>query len=227
MGGKRYSNKLKGKVSQMRAKGASYSELNRLFHIPKSTLSVWLSKKYSGIFDDTARRKHLARIRILSQEFFKKRRLLRQEQIALQVKEELKNFPLGNLGFYKSFLAALYWAEGSKTLYSGGIKFANTDPEMMALFLSYLRRCYKIKEDRLRVRLHVHYYHNKSKVKRYWSQLLKIPESQFWKTYAKKRSKTKRFRQNFRGICFLHYYDNSIRRELMEICRQLCEYAKK
>ncbi|MDP3758171.1 MAG: hypothetical protein Q8Q86_00475, partial [Candidatus Daviesbacteria bacterium] len=84
-----------------------------------------------------------------------------------------------------------------------------------------LRKCYKIDEEKLRIRLHLHYYHRIKTAKKFWSDLLKIPLDKFGKIYIKKRSKRKRFRKNFMGICFINYLDSNVRKEVLEIGYQL------
>jgi hypothetical protein len=68
-----------------------------------------------------------------------------------------------------------------------------------------LRSAYNIDEKCLRVRLHLHHYHNVARVRGFWSKLLGIPKTQFEKIYIKSRKKTKKKRKNFAGICFLKY----------------------
>jgi hypothetical protein len=45
----------------------------------------------------------------------------------------------------------LFWAEGSKS--PNHVTFANTDPEMVALFLEFLRRCYGVTDEQVSVRV--------------------------------------------------------------------------
>ena len=108
----------------------------------------------------------------------------------------------------------LYWAEGAKS--GSEVNFANTDPKLSLLFITLLRECFEIDEKRLRLRLHVHYYHKKKTVRKFWGELLNIPQDQFQKIYVKKRSKTKKFRQNFAGICFIRYGDVAIKDKIMQ-----------
>ena len=49
---------------------------------------------------------------------------------------------------------ALYAGEGAKR--DGAVKFANSDPRMIAFFCAWLRRFFEIDETRLRVRLYLH-----------------------------------------------------------------------
>jgi AcrR family transcriptional regulator len=48
----------------------------------------------------------------------------------------------------------LYWAEGSKR--RNDVEFTNSDPEMVRTFVEFLRRCYRVTPDRLRLTLNVH-----------------------------------------------------------------------
>ncbi len=111
----------------------------------------------------------------------------------------------------------MYWAEGNKCEKACGTKFANTDPNLAKLYVTLLRKCYNITEVKLKIGLYVHYYHSIKKTKKFWSKMLGIPLAQFYKVYVKKRSKTKRFRKNFAGICFIYYGDSKIRKELLEL----------
>ena len=56
---------------------------------------------------------------------------------------------------------------------------------------------------------------SRKKVKKYWSELLNIPEIQFHKTYRKKRSKERVFRKNIGGICFLYYNSDYLREQVV------------
>ena len=49
---------------------------------------------------------------------------------------------------------ALYLGEGFKR--DGQVGMANTDPAVLRMFVTWLRRCFEIDERRLRVRLYLH-----------------------------------------------------------------------
>jgi hypothetical protein len=75
--------------------------------------------------------------------------------------------------------AALDAGEGSKR--DGAVRFANTDPRMIALFCAWLRRFFEVDEARLRVRLYLHEGLDLAASVGFWSQLTGIPPSQFQK----------------------------------------------
>lgn len=215
---KRWSDDLKEKVRVMRLGGSTYSQIRQNFQIPKSTLSEWcreLPRPKHLYFEN--RRQWLEDIRKISSESIKRKRNLEVEMIAQKVKQEVKSWDfLGLESVQKSLLGILYWAEGQKLPLRGSpVKFVNTDPRLVLLFLTLLRNCYQLDESKLRVRLHLHWYHNIGKIRKFWSELLGIDESRFGKVYIKRRSKTKKFRKNFAGICFVIYYDVDLRWEVV------------
>lgn len=224
MRGKIYSLKEKEVVKKMILDGKSYREITNFLDIPKSTISTWFGKTIKKPITRKAMLEHLANIRksavIAIKNKWKKKREQEIKIIQEKIKKEILDYPLENLGFHKSLLAMLYWAEGSK-----GEKeitgFVNTDPNLSHLYITLLRKCYNIDESRFAIWLRVHYYHSKKKTKKFWSELLNVPQNQFYKISIKKRGKTKRFRKNFAGICAIRYKDKNIKRELLYLGRSL------
>ncbi len=219
MRGTFYNKEIKNRADNLRSQGKTYREIMLSLNIPKSTLSTWLGKKYIGIFTREKQLKHLAATRPLAAAAVKQRIENQNRLITEKVASEIKRFPLKNVGLQKSVLASLYWAEGSKS--GSGLKFANTDPDLHRLFITLLRKCFKPDESKFRVHVYVHYYHHINECKKFWSDLLGVSQKQFWKVYVKKRNKTRHFRKNFRGICFLYHTDSRLRKEIMEIAHQL------
>lgn len=216
-----YSKKHKEEAKRLREQGVSYNQLHRMLKIPKSTLSSWFSKSLGMPFDRKALLKHLANIRKLAVKAKKKISLEELNLIQLKVRKELSNYRINNTVFQKSLLSMLYWTEGTKYEKMGGLRFTNTDPKLVKLFVELLKYSYKIDPSLLRVALHIHYYHKIKIVKKFWSTHLNIPESQFNYVYIKKRSATKRYRKNFMGICIIYYPVGKIRKEIMALAYEL------
>src|SRR3989338_4045072 len=227
---KRYSADVKEKVSAMRAKGQTYSEIRAVFPIAKSTLSLWLGKKHAGVFDRKAQLAHLKRIRLLSAASLRKNRSERSDAAAKAGKKAAHSLVSDDMGLQKALLSMLYWAEGTKAESSYGIRFVNTDPRLALLFLTLLRSCFVIDESKLKIRLHLHQYHSKEEALSFWSHLLQVPEKQFWKPYIKGRNSNKRFRKNFAGICFIYHPDQLVREEILamayEVHAMLCARSR-
>ena len=61
------------------------------------------------------------------------------------------------------------------------MKFANTNPRMIAFYCAWLRRFFSVDEERLRVRLYLHEGLDLTASVAYWSEVTGIPPSQFQK----------------------------------------------
>lgn len=225
MSGQRYSLETKKRAEKLRKQGKTYAEIRKQLSVPKSTLSAWLGEKYSWIFDRKAQLIHLKKIRLISAKYVRQKKIERDEladELAKQKGQKMANdLNISDINVLKSLLAMIYWAEGSKHKSVTGLRFVNTDPRFAFLYINLVRRCFKIDESRFRVHLYLHYYHEKKHATQFWSKLLDIPPAQFWKIYIKKRSKTKRFRRNSAGICFIYYPSNDYRKELLALAYKI------
>lgn len=208
---------IKNQAIKMRRSGKSYNEISKVTGVAKSTLNYWFKEfppsKHQSPEEYAKRWKKIQQLGALAN---KRKREKEIEEIIRECQKEVKSYPLKNLQVRKAILSSLYWAEGAKSPASCGVRFANTDPELMLLFLTLLRSCYPINEKRLRVRLHLHYYHKIKATKLFWANLLNIPLNQFQKIYTKKRSISKRFRKNFMGICMVRYDDTNLKHKIMQ-----------
>ena len=68
---------------------------------------------------------------------------------------------------------ALYAGEGGKT--QGEVRFANSDPSMILVFITWLRRFFEVDELRLRMRLYLHEDLDLEAAVEFWSALTVIP----------------------------------------------------
>jgi hypothetical protein len=77
----------------------------------------------------------------------------------------------------------LYCCEGS---FKGkGIDFANSNPDIIRLFLQFLRKICGVSESRLRIYLYAFSDQDIEKLKKFWSDITKIPKAQFSKPYLR------------------------------------------
>jgi hypothetical protein len=196
--------------------GNSYSSISNDLTIPKSTLSTW-RKNLGKPVDKTKQFEHLFEARKYSAITKNAQKKSRINEASALAKEELEHIPLSDKSITKALLAMLYWAEGSKGDKSSSLKFVNTDPLLLSFYITMLREVYPIKEEGLRVGLQIHSYHDPDQAIAFWSETLHIKSSQFWKIYVKKRSETKKFRNNFQGICSVYYGNRMIRDELISL----------
>lgn len=212
----------RARAELLRKQGLTYAQISDQLGIAKSTLSTWF---HAPVTPKTREKQltHLARIRVLARAARKANQERAYKKLREQIKQELHGAPLRHLSVQKMLLGCLYWAEGAKHRGVSGLKFVNTDPRLALFFITLLRTCFPLNEQRFRIRLHLHEYHNQRKCTLFWSKLLSVPRTQFGKVYIKQRNEVRRFRENFMGICFITYLDSTIRKEIMELIFQVQE----
>jgi len=136
---------------------------------------------------------------------FKNKKLSFHEKIRLSsIEEKLKIAGL-----------MLYWGEGYKSFKNSSIDFTNSDPDMILIFIKFLRTIYKVDEKRFRIYLYCYSNQNIKSLINFWSKLTKIPREQFSKPYVRKD-----FRENGRkmqyGMIHIRYADKKLFLSIME-----------
>ncbi len=212
--------KLREQVIKLRRQGKTYSEIqSRLgLIIPKSTLSYWCRntplplnyqrkiQEYNKINLNKARK-----IALIVNKIKKEKRL----QLILSHNLHLSGI-LKNRDVAKVALAMLYLGEGSKK--RGALTFANSDPFIISLFLRLLRYCYNLDESKFRCTLLCRADQNIKKLEEFWSQITKIPLSQFYKARIDPRTIGKPSKKlNYKGVCRIDYFSTDIFIEMTQI----------
>lgn len=103
----------------------------------------------------------------------------------------------------------LYWAEGYKagtTL----VDFANSDTEMVQVFLRLLREIYQVDEDRIKIYLYCYANQNPESLVLFWSNLLKISEQKFSKPYVRNDFKLSKIGKMRHGLVHVRYSDKRL-----------------
>lgn len=181
---------LKTQAIALRKQGLSYSEILEQIPVAKSTLSLWLRdvglakqqaqrlterKRVAGLRGGQARKD--ARIKIT------------EEIISAAVKD------IGSISQRELFLigVALYWAEGSKEKehrVGSGVKFSNSDPNMIRLFLRWLTDICEVNKADIYFDLTIHenHTHRVSDVIKIWARHTGYPPEDFTHVYFKKNN---------------------------------------
>ena len=106
----------------------------------------------------------------------------------------------------------IWWTEGTKAYkrkeykntWVYNIDVTNTNPEIIKLFLIFLRNDVGLDESRLKLQLQIHEGDNQKEIENYWSKITKIPRDRFTKTIIRpignKVGKSK-------GTCKIRYSD--------------------
>ena len=182
----------KEKVLKLRLAGKSYSEINRLLGVPKSTLSGWLKNLQ---LSNTARQRLDDRTREGSLKGLLKRNKLQTQlahkkagDIRKSTSSEIKKISRQELLILG---VALYWGEGYKRpIIKDGIarsyhpvSLSNSDPKLVEAFLRFLREICEVNEDKIRANLRIFQHQNSDQLLQFWSKLTRIPKERFEKFY--------------------------------------------
>ncbi len=102
----------------------------------------------------------------------------------------------------------LYWGEGTKG--ASTVKFTNSDPAMIRVFMSFLRNICGIDEGRLRALVHCYPDQQPSYLVEFWSSVSNIPIKQFYRcTIHEGRPGTYKKKSQY-GTVVINYSDKRL-----------------
>ena len=194
----------------MRAEGRSYREIQEVVEVSKSTLSLWL--RDIPLTEDQQRALALR----IPAAATRRARAIRASAAQRRLKTQADaRAQITNLSESELFVAGVvaYWAEGAKNKpwrTGQSVKFMNSDPRLIQLFLAWLRLA-GVSGDRLIFRLHIHQSADAGAALAFWSEVVGAPPIQFGKTTIKTHN-PKTVRKNvgaeYHG-CLVVYVRNS------------------
>ena len=181
----KYSMNKKLKAIQLRLGGRSYGEIQKSLDISsKGTLSYWFKNL---ILPLRARKRLKAKILDAKKrglfKFNKERTLSiikENQRILAESQGKIPKFSQTNLLILGT---ALYWGEGTTRVKQRGyqvVSFSNSDPEMIKIFMIYLRKILGIPENKIKPGIHIYPNLNPEKVKKFWSSITKLPKEKFY-----------------------------------------------
>ncbi len=107
----------------------------------------------------------------------------------------------------------LYWGEGGKT--QSTVNFANSDPEMIKVFLVFLRNVCGISEERLRALIHRYPDQDPRFLQEFWSSVTGIPKERFYREFVHK-GKLRTYKTKSRyGTLAVTYADVTLLRQIL------------
>ncbi len=177
----------------------SFNQLQKITGIPATTLKRWC-KDEPGF----------GKSEILRLFYLRKRQEIQQSELTMIPKDKI-------MPSHGKLLASfLYWCEGSKYPASNALIFVNSDPLLMKVFITLLRKSFILDESKFSVRMQIHTTHNYEKVKQYWSNILNISKLRFIKPTITEK-KNGKHRKNYLGTCSLKYQDYKLQLKLVGI----------
>jgi len=204
-------------AQKLRKMGLSYSEIQKVVPVPKSTLSGWCrdialtEKQALRLFKNKL--SGSARGRIIGAKRVQAKRL---KQIAEMMAEGKKE--VGKLSTRDKFIAgiSLYAAEGTKR--DKVCSFSNSDPKLIKFMSAWFREFCHVPEKKLRGAIWIHDNLDAIGAVKYWSKLTNVPITQFHKTYiAKNKVNSPKIRKNIHqyGVFSFRFSDAKVHRKIM------------
>lgn len=173
----------KKKAISLRKSGKSYGEILKILNLKsKGTLSAWfkdieLTKSEKIRLKDNL---DLAQKRGLLE--FNKKRTHRIKTENSQTQKIAKT-KIGKPSNYDLLLVgvALYWGEGSKANIEryGYIDVANSDPDLIRVYMNFLRNTLNVNDSKIRPVIHVHENLNPKTAINFWSKTINLPKEKF------------------------------------------------
>lgn len=202
------------KAIALRKKGYSVNEIVKKLSVAKSSVSVWVR---NVPLNKIAEKRLLTKIQLGQWRAAELKRAKTRKLVEMSDHnaQKIVDHIIVSGALMKVFCGILYWCEGAKNP-MGGVRFTNSDPNVIKTFLVLLRNSFLIDEQKLRIGLHLHEYHDIKKQIDFWSTITQIPTAKFIKPFLKHHTK-KRIRENYPGCATVYYYQTSVARELLSL----------
>jgi transcriptional regulator with XRE-family HTH domain len=211
---------LKTEACVLRRRGYSFRQISERVNISKSTASLWTRGVVLSELGLYRIRKNIENANIVSGEVLHKRKLERLAKADSEAELLLRDFAKSKVA-EAVILSMLYECEGGKS--ERGMRFANSDTNLVSLFLATLRSVFDIDESRLMIRLHIHDNQDEIKLKKLWSNVTKIPLSQFYKSFQKPSNHLYK-KDGYNGCVHLSYGDSHVVRVIRAVAKKVIRF---
>jgi len=194
------------KACELRKQGVSMGSIAQQLGVAKSSVSYWVrdivltESEIKKLQSNSHSRIAIERRRTSRM----KRHDTERQEITTQAYEEAKSFISNPLW---CVAVSLYWGEGGKTQRT--IRIANSDPAVIQLMAKFFREFCKAPSEKFRAHVHAFTHTDVQKAVSYWSKVSGIPKAQFFKTYIKNSSASKKQRDTLPyGTCQIYVHDS-------------------
>ncbi|MEU1780986.1 hypothetical protein ABZ545_16030 [Streptomyces abikoensis] len=188
---------MRARARELRLAGRTYDEIVAELGVAKSSVSLWVR-------DLPKPQKTAKQMRQMAEDRWaphRRARAIKQSETKLEAAHEI-----GRMSERELFLigVGLYWSEGTKSKAhrpSERVTFVNSDPDMIELYLAWLRLL-GVEKDRLRFHLMIHESADVARAEEFWAGVVGADTQAFGKTTLKKHNpKTvrKNVGENYRG----------------------------
>ncbi|MCR4279175.1 MAG: hypothetical protein NUV78_00345 [Candidatus Zambryskibacteria bacterium] len=203
----------KKEATKLRSRGKSYREIKDDLGIPLATLSDWFrDERWSKAIKKSLNEKNIeiSKRRIIHLDKIRGENLKKvYEEAREEAKEDFKA-----LRYSPLFIAGImiYWSEGDK-ISKNGFRVSNSDPLVMKIFLTFLRKVCGGDETRIRAGLLLYPDLDSETCEKYWSNQIGLSRSNFTKSIViQGRHKTRRVQY---GICTLNFSSRFLKEKML------------
>jgi len=96
------------------------------------------------------------------------------------------------------------------------IDFTNSDPDMIVIFLRFMRTIFTLNESKFRILLYCYSDQDINELITFWSLLTDIPKTQFTKPYVRTDFRINGRKMTY-GLVHIRYYDKKLLLELKKM----------
>jgi transcriptional regulator with XRE-family HTH domain len=197
-----------------RRRGLSVRDLAQVAGVSRSTVSRWVR---DVPLTEEHRRRLLSRNPIYNCQM---NGALAQAAAARQRRAEMQGAGRAKArAGDKTFLLGcmLYWAEGDKA--RNAVRFTNADPEMIRFFVSFLRTCFEVPSEKIRVRCYLYPDHRRhqEQIDQFWLDLLDLSRTSLCRSALNSYSRaSQRKRKGFlpHGTCLVTVNDTCVAQQI-------------
>jgi hypothetical protein len=202
--------KERAEARRLRRQGLSVKEIERRLAVSRSSVSLWVrdieltSEQHAALLG----RNPAFNAQLKGSNANKERARLRRRTYQLSGRRRIRVAdPLYVAG------CMLFWAEGDKCRRS--VRFTNADPEAVRLFARFLRECFGVTDDRIRVYCHLFADHvsKQREVEQFWLDLIGVPRVALRKSMVNHYSRSSQRKRTNRlpyGTCKLVVHSTEI-----------------
>ena len=105
----------------------------------------------------------------------------------------------------------LYWGEGNKSNIHS-VRLGNTDPELIKVFIAFLKELFCIDADKLRFSLQIFSDTEPDVAVKFWKEALEMPEMKLGKVIVTKSGSIGTYRhKNSYGVMTVHFHNKKLR----------------
>jgi len=211
----------------MRKHGASIREIESKLGIPRSTLSLWLSRIPISEHVKKSLKKRadqaLFKARVEAVKWHNAQKAARLEQAQDGARQSLAKIGVARPEIVELALAMLYLGEGSKK--NSQTIMGNSNPLILKFFVTAIQRLYNLPPAAFTCHLHLRADQDPERMKRYWSRALGIPRNNFRKALVDTRTKGSPTYPDYKGVCAVDCSRVAIQRKLIYIANAFCEHV--